>query len=370
MSMTWLAPAALWGLALIAIPIAIHLLVRQQTRTVAYPSLRFVRETALAALRRRSIEDAVLLACRAAVVAAAALALAGPIVETPPRTAGYAARTSRAIVRLDDTVVEPALEQGLFRVQQFRRAATADAVADALRWLDAQPPSLREIVFAGALRKGQIARSDLRVIPAGVGVRFAGSGVADGDAQFTSRTLTRRDGRLVFATARVRLTADATQVETDTVTPAPEPAIRIVAAPKDQRLADAALAAALDAGLRWPDPNARVVVSWAGATDNARHQDARVVRMPVPDPPVMAATSLWNALDGAAPREAGEPTAIARADLDAWSRAPGPVSPTAVPSDEGDRRWFWAIVLTLLMLERWLRRDRAAAAAEEERRVA
>ena len=61
MSITWITPVALAGFALIALPIAIHLLVRQQTRSLPYPSLRFLRETALAAFRRRAIQDAALL---------------------------------------------------------------------------------------------------------------------------------------------------------------------------------------------------------------------------------------------------------------------------------------------------------------------
>ena len=74
----WTTPAALIGLALIALPIAVHLLVRQHVRTLPFPSLRFLRETQLAAFRRRSIQDAALLACRVAIVGLAAAALAGP----------------------------------------------------------------------------------------------------------------------------------------------------------------------------------------------------------------------------------------------------------------------------------------------------
>jgi hypothetical protein len=73
MSIAWIAPAALLGLAAIALPIAIHLLVRQHARTLAYPSLRFLRETQLAAFRRRTIQDAALLFCRVAIIALAAV---------------------------------------------------------------------------------------------------------------------------------------------------------------------------------------------------------------------------------------------------------------------------------------------------------
>src|SRR5687768_12091670 len=101
MSITWLTSAAFAGLALVALPIVIHLLVRQQTRMVAFPSLRFLSVTAQAAFRRRSIQDPVLLACRVAIITVAVLALAGPIVQTASRTRGFADRVSRAIVLLE-----------------------------------------------------------------------------------------------------------------------------------------------------------------------------------------------------------------------------------------------------------------------------
>ena len=68
MSVLWLSPAAFLGLALIAVPIVIHLLVRQQGRRVDYPSLRFLRSSRLAAFRRRNIQDALLLICRVTII--------------------------------------------------------------------------------------------------------------------------------------------------------------------------------------------------------------------------------------------------------------------------------------------------------------
>jgi hypothetical protein len=370
MSIAWLNPAALWGLALLAIPLAIHLLVRQQTRSVHFPSLRFLRETALAAFRRRAIQDAVLLACRAAIVIAAVLALAAPVLQTSARTAQYANRLSRAVVQLDDGSVDAGLTREVFRTRTFRRANVADAIHQAVRWLDAQPASAREIAFTGALRKGQIASSDLHLVPEGVGVRFAATPASPSGDTLTQTTLARRDGRLVFVEQQVRLTADATHVTRGSEAPAPDDVIRVIAAAQDQRLADAALRAALDAGVRWPDRDRRVVVVWEGGTtpDNTK---AATLRMPVPDPPSSAATALWNVVDAATPRQGVEPIAIARADLDAWSRPARGISPQAQPGDEGDRRWFWLIALALLALEYWLRRERAVAVpAHQEQRVA
>ena len=367
MSVAWLNATALWGLALLAIPIAIHLLVREQTRTVAYPSLRFVRDTALAAFRRRAIQDAALLVCRAAIVAAAVLAIAGPILQTASRAAGYAGRVSRAIVQLDASSAGDQLRGDAFQSRTFIRATVADALSDAVRWLDAQPPSAREIVFGGTFRRGQIAKSDLAAVPADIGVRFAAAETETIPEQFTQQVLLRRDGRLVFARRQVRLAPDETSVEAGETVPAPADAIRVVASPQDQSLADAALETVLDAGVRWPRSERRLIVEWEGAAPSA---NADVLRIPVPDPPATAATAIADAISAATPRDAVEPVAIPRGDLEAWSRPPGPVSPDARPGDEGDRRWLWAVALVLLAAEHGLRRDRARSAHPEARRAA
>jgi hypothetical protein len=81
--------------------------------------------------------------------------------------------------------------------------------------------------------------------------------------------------------------------------------------------------------------------------------------MPVPQPPETAATAVWSALNRTISATELEPVTIAREELESWSRPPGPPSATAVPADEGDRRWLWAAALVLLAAEQWLRRDRA-----------
>ena len=357
MSIAWLNAAAWWGLGLIAIPIAIHLLVRQQTRVVHYPSLRFVRATALAAFRRRAIQDALLLACRIAIVIAAVAALAGPVMQTAARMSRYSDRVSVAVVQLDDTVTAARETANAYRAQTFRRANISDTINDALRWLDAQPPSSREMAFVGAFRKGQVSQSDLHNVPAEIGIRFLGAPAAPGRDQFAQAVLTTRNGQLVFASREVRLDAGSTRVASGQTTPAPQTAVRIVASPKDQPLADAALNAAIEEGVRWPNRERRVVVLWEGGASPGNGTE--ILRMPVPEPASTAATAVWNALEDSTPIEAAEPLTIARADLDAWSRTPGGVSPTAQPADEGDRRWLWAIALALLAVEHLLRRDRS-----------
>jgi hypothetical protein len=360
MSVSWVTPAALFGLALVALPLVIHLLVRQQTRVVAFPSLRFLRETALAAFRRRAIQDAALLCCRMAIIGCAGLALAGPVVQTASRTAGYGGRVSRAIVLLDGAAQAGADESSTaFRFATFRRLTVADALADAVRWLNEQPPSGREIVLTGTFRKGRVERSDLLAVPDEIGLRFVPSSPATAAEAPRLAALTLTDGRLMRVEHTLQLNADVTRASAVNATSVPADRIRVMASARDQPLANAALQAALESGVRWTSNDRRVIVVWDGAADEPQPAPGiEIVRMPVPHPPETAATALWNALNRTISAVDLEPVAIAGDELASWSRPPGPPSATAVPDDEGDRRWLWAAALVLLAAEQWLRRDR------------
>jgi hypothetical protein len=361
MSLTWINAAALAGLALVALPVAIHLLVRQQTRVLPYPSLRFLRETALVAFRRRAIQDAALLVCRVAVMAAAVAALAGPVLHTPSRTAGYANRLSQAVIRLDANGPPPTPED-VFRSAAFSRAAIADAIGEAVRWLDAQPPSAREIVFRGSFRRGSLNESDLAAVPREVGIRFAADTPSPASSEVTAALLTRRNGTLVRIEQRVQVTTDATGVEEGAGVAVPEDRLRVVAAQADQSLAEAALAAALAEGVPWTVGDRRVLIVWDGAdVTRIPSSGIDIIRMPVPETPASAARATWDAIDRATPRAFVDPVAIPREQLQSWSRPPGSPSPDAPPADEGDRRWLWAAALALLALEQLLRRERAVA---------
>ena len=383
--MVWLTPAALLGLALVVLPIAIHLLVRQHSRRVDYPSLRFIRPSQLAAVRRRSIQDAALLACRVAILAAMAIALAGPVLQTRSRSAEYAARVARAIVL--EPGVSPSAAEGdarnAFVSQTFARAHVIDAVADAARWLAAQPPAAREVVLVGAFRRGSVTAAQLAAIPLSTGIRFVATRRAPGVRDVAMPVLLARrnlderatslDGRLVIERRQVRLDDDGTRVSEGPVTAAANDLLRIVAAPADQPLADAALRAALTSGLRWPDDVTRVLVVWDGADEAAAVQrslnGATVVRMARPVPASVAASAVAAAVERitGAPVTAFEPTLISAEQLQAWSRPPGAVPADARPVDEGDRRWLWGLALGLLALEQWLRRARNGSAIVEPR---
>ena len=380
MSISWLAPAVLLGTALVAVPIAIHLLVRQQGRRVAYPSLRFVSPSALAAFRRRTVQDAALLACRMAIVVAAVLALAGPVLQTEARTAAHGRRVARAVILLRGTPPEAATAAAgeAFVSQTFTRANLDDAIAGAVRWLGEQPPARREVVFTGAFRRGQLTAAGLQLIPPTTGVRFATTPALMSERDVVLPILRRQDGGLVFEQRRVHLADDQTRVSPGPSMPATGDPLRIEAAPADRALADAAVRAALEEGVRWSRPDLRVLVAWEGAEEAAVQRAANgasLVRMSRPDPASSAASAVIAAVEQvtAPPTASLEPVRIDEAQLRAWSRAPGAVPADARPADEGDRRWFWALALALLALEHLLRRAAkrpAVAATAVEARVA
>jgi len=380
MSIFWLAPAALLGSALIALPIAIHLLVRQQSRRVAYPSLRFVQPSALAALRRRTIQDAALLGCRAAIIVAAVMALAGPVLQTASRSAAYEARVARAVVLMPGTRPDSAAESaaGAFVSRTFARSELGDAIADALRWLDEQPPARREMLLAGVFPRGSVAAADRQAIPIATGIRFTGEANPPAGRDVVMPVLRSLPGGLVMELRQVRLEDDETKVSAGTPMPVASDLVRIVAAPADRLLAEAALRAALAAGLRWSQPAPRVLVVWEGAGESSVQpllNGATAVRMARPAAVSMAASAITDAIERvtAAPLIGLEPVSISSEQLRAWSRAPGAVPPGARPADEGDRRWFWALALALLALEHLLRRATTRAVAVEatvEARVA
>jgi hypothetical protein len=344
-----------------------------------YPSLRFLRETQLAAFRRRTLQDAALLACRAAIIAAAAAALAGPVVETPPRRASYASRTSRAIVTIDaDQATSARASEGAFAASTFARPLLTDAIADAARWLDRQPPSSREIVIAGDLRFGAIDQSDVDAIPGDVGIRFLASPmpVVSG-ADLTMPVLIRRDGVLVREDWALFADVSSTRATPAAATPVPPDLVTVVAPPADTALADASLRAALDAGVAWADFDRHVVVVWEGAEDSqdlktSRPQDLVVVRMAAPSPPAAAADAMRKVLSTASPPGLTDPIPMSAEQLASWTRAPGAPAANAPVFDEGDRRWLWGLAILLLVVEWWIRRSATSALPEriEDSRVA
>ena len=348
---------------------------------MAYPSLRFLEASRLTELKRRTLRDGALLACRVLVVAAAVLALAGPVVTTSGRRQTHASRTARAVV------MEPGVDMadrakaatGAFALSTFSRRRLGDGVADAMRWLDAQPPSRREIVIVAALRRGQLSDGDLVDVPPGVGIRFEQVDAGPPSTEIAFPVVTVRGDTVVRVARRVRLDRSSTTVEDAGETTLSASPVRVIAAPADAGLAAAALRAVLTAGVRWPDAAPRrILLVWAGADEAtaglAREQGDVVVRMDTP-PVSAAASAVQRVLDTALALDTGalEPELISPEQLARWSRAPGLPPASAPITDEGDRRWLWGAVLVLLGVESWLRHKTSRAKAERtfgEARVA
>jgi hypothetical protein len=172
--MLWLNPLALFALAAIAAPILIHILVRRTAERFPFPTLRFLQPTRLAAIRRHLLEDWRLLAVRAALLAAAAAALAGPLIVTNGRRQAWDRRVATAVVA-DAAATATAVRTGAGPAgsapeplqQTFRATSLGDGIRRAVLWLDSAPPARREIVIASPYMPGGRATSVPCRLPVG-----------------------------------------------------------------------------------------------------------------------------------------------------------------------------------------------------------
>ena len=401
MSVFWLTPAAWWGLAALSIPILIHLLARQRSRRLLFPSLRFLRITSLAALKQRRLSNWPLLAVRSMAVAAAVCAVAGPVFVSDSRWQSWSTRTARAIV------VAPPREVGSGDATQEIAALTRDAqanafvsavfepkesIADGLRdaaiWLARQPPAAREVVLLGDLRVGALTAYDFEPLSAATGIRILPVISPNLVRQARLRSIADAgSGVAEWQDVLLTLADESTTIERRT-TLARASGVTVIAAPGDQQRADAAMRAVMAEGIVMPRDSRRLVIEFDGAptgsivqpppeiwmrralerlpgmTGGAR--DGQLVIRPgstAADARVafVVARIVETAL-GDDLRDV-EPSRISARVLAGWSRPAGAVPRTSVPADEGDRRYFWAGVLVLLLVEQWLRRSRTSGTA-------
>lgn len=395
MTVHWLQPLAWWGLGLLALPIVIHLLARHRSRRLLFPSIRFLPDARMAALRRRALADWPLLVVRLLILAAAVAAFASPVFVSDERRDAWDRRVARAIVvaspQTQDIEALAAEESSAsYASAEFAAASVPDGIRDAERWLDGQPAAAREIVVLGDLREGMLAAPDLTRLPASVGLRFLPVVQADdGGAVRWSVVADGADGSPV--TYAVSAVAEETETrvryeESGGIAAVP---VRIAAAPADQPYAEAVLRAVLREGLLFGGAADRAVtIAFAGADlpefeslavpeqpwmrralehlPGARGGVANGVLVIRPqmavrdvDAPRLVADALRAAFEES--RVDLEPRRVSAATLAAWSRASGGAPPDARPADEGDRRWFWAAALALLAVEHTMRRRRRAA---------
>jgi hypothetical protein len=283
----WLSPLALIGVAAVAAPILIHILVQRRAERFAFPTLRFLQPTRLAAIRRHVLEDLPLLAVRAAIIAGAAVALAGPLLVTPARRAAWHARVARAVVVQggpERAALRPLAATSPSEAQQPPPSAAAiaaqttidtsdlrDGIARAIAWLDAAPPATRELLIVSTFALGSITRADLHDVPPDVGIRFERSGRPPATQSFAATPVLVADleSRGVRQHDRtIDLDGATTSVRESPATPAAVP-IEIVGAADIKAAADATLAAVLSR--RVPAPaagrGARVILATALPAD-------------------------------------------------------------------------------------------------------
>ena len=217
----WLQPSAFWGLGLLALPVAIHLLRTRHARRVPFPTVRFVQPSSTASVRIRPPSDLRLLAVRLLIVAAAVAAAAQPLWLSPSRLAAWHARVARAVVIETNGGVGAAgpearrvlaeAEAAGALVHRIEQADLREGLRRARAWLDSAPPARREIVVVSAFRPGTLTPPTVAGIEPDIGLRFV---PLDSDRRSADLDgiplLAAPDGRA--RAQRIRIAADGTHV--------------------------------------------------------------------------------------------------------------------------------------------------------------
>ncbi len=239
--MTWLAPWAWVGLALLALPVLIHLLGRGPTRRVAFPSLRFIEVSRLLPVRVSTLHDRMLLLLRLLILAAAVAALARPLLPTPvdpslvpPLVRALIVDTSRSMFRDSPdggrTVDEARrlaiqMESEADLVRTMATITPAGVLPGAVGWLE-QQAGRRELVIISDFQVGVIDSLHLVLVPSEIGIRLLPVAV----------TIESRLDREVFQATSRRLVRSVPRTATGyeiTIDSAPLFALPRVLAPDD-----------------------------------------------------------------------------------------------------------------------------------------
>lgn len=400
--MVLLNPLALFALAAAAAPIVVHLLLRHRAPRTVVPTVRFVPRLSPQSIRLRRPSDLPLLLVRVAIVACAALALAGPLVLTDARRGAWNERIARAVI-VDSSDgagvsrLSEALQAERLGSDPHREIDTGDvrvALRRAANWLQRSPPARREIVVFSPFPYGALTQADLAVVPEDTGLRFIRTENRATPEPFRGRLVAAEGVRA----SEARLDGAATVVRYGSAAPPAAEGLQIRARP-----ADAAAVARLRrvigrAGVTAADPGRPVSVRFLGgephtAAETPHPETAAAALRLVQDEtiaslPVVVSASAHElrveadveaaSLDAAAIIRAAldapldperfmrhEVASIPDATLQAWSREPAMTSPDNwSQSDRSDARWFWLTALLLLVVETIMRRRQEQPLAE------
>jgi len=404
----WAVPAAFAGLALLAGPILVHMLLRRKARRVVFPTTRFFEVTRAAAVRFQRPSDIGLLILRCGIVVAAVLAAAQPTLLGAWRTARWDKRiaravvvdTSRSVTSAQDAARLADQELAVFSSAKFESAELRDAMRRASDWLERTPPARRELVIVSDFQRGALDRDALDALPAAVGVRFIRAGTLPPQQDMRLPVIAGWRGGTWQGAGIVR--ADATEA---TWTRQNGPAVTWLTTRQpgeDVEAAARAVAGAASFGVAAGPDRHRVVVAFAGApavageqpvtTDwmvrselalrrsgwlrqsgaeirTAEQGGALIVHASVGASDPMAPAVVRAVMLAVRPTSIADPetevATIPDAELARWRREPGPVGNAVVLSPDGatDARWLWATALIMLGAETWIRRRSSVHAA-------
>src|SRR6476660_25530 len=99
--MSFLTPLFLLGLAGLAVPVVIHLIQRERTNVVPFPSLMFLRRIPYHSLRRLRTRNWPLLLLRLAALALIVAAFARPFLKRPALAAAAAGGAREVVLMVD-----------------------------------------------------------------------------------------------------------------------------------------------------------------------------------------------------------------------------------------------------------------------------
>ncbi|HEY1785908.1 MAG TPA: BatA domain-containing protein, partial [Pirellulales bacterium] len=138
--LSFLNAAFLWGSALVAVPLVLHLVMRREVRRLEFPALRFVRQRQVANRRQLQLRHWLLLALRMGVILLVAAALARPSLQGSGWMGDQEAPVAVAMVfdtqprmeyrHQNQTRLESGRETALWLLSQFPRDSEV-AVIDA-----------------------------------------------------------------------------------------------------------------------------------------------------------------------------------------------------------------------------------------------
>ncbi|MGQ0735442.1 MAG: BatA domain-containing protein [Acidobacteriota bacterium] len=167
--MSFLAPLFLAGLALLALPVLVHLIQRERKNVVQFPSLMFVRRIPYSSIRRRRIHNWSLLALRLAALALIVAAFARPFVRGDTLTA--AGGGARDLVVLLDRSYSMGHAGQWTRAQQAALDAVG-ALADGDRATLVLFSAGADVVVPGTHDRGQLRAEIDRAQPSAGTTRY------------------------------------------------------------------------------------------------------------------------------------------------------------------------------------------------------